>query len=163
MTTTTGRAEPSLLDQVRRAAADLMDQSGPTPQRLRVTAGDVTVEVEWPAAGLAIAAGPAPAPAEEDGAAPAARGHLLTAAMVGTFYTAPEPGAAPFVAVGDSVSPGEQVAVLEAMKLMVSVEADVAGTVLEVLVDNGTPVEYGTPLFVLDPAPSPLEGPGEQA
>lgn len=160
-----GRTEQSLLDQVRRAAADLMDHSGLPPQRLRVTAGDVTVELEWPTAGAVLAPGPTPTavPAEEDGDDLTARGRLLTASMVGTFHVAPEPGAAPFVTLGDTVVPGQQVAVLEAMKLMVAVEADVAGTVLEVLVDNGTPVEYGTPLFVLGPARSLVDGPGEGA
>ena len=72
--------------------------------------------------------------------------------MVGTFYRAPEPGAAPFVTVGDLVRPGQVVGIVEAMKLMNEVTAERAGRVTEVLVDDGRPVEYDQPLVALDPA-----------
>jgi acetyl-CoA carboxylase biotin carboxyl carrier protein len=73
----------------------------------------------------------------------------LCAGTVGTFYRAPEPGAAPFVAEGDTVRPGQQVAIIEAMKLMIPVEAERAGEVVEFLVADRAPVEYGQPLMLL--------------
>ena len=73
----------------------------------------------------------------------------LCAGTVGTFYRAPEPGAAPFVAEGDRVESGQQVAVIEAMKLMIPVEADRAGVVVEFLVADRAPVEYGQPLMLV--------------
>ena len=75
----------------------------------------------------------------------------VRAPSVGVFYRAPEPGAPPFVGEGDTVRPGQQVAIVEAMKLMLPVEADRAGRVVEVLKRDGEPVEYGEVLFVLAP------------
>ncbi|PWR09773.1 acetyl-CoA carboxylase biotin carboxyl carrier protein, partial [Micromonospora acroterricola] len=75
----------------------------------------------------------------------------VRAPIVGTFYRAPEPGAAPFVAVGDLVRPGQPVAIVEAMKLMNEVSADRAGRVAAILVEDGQPVEYDQPLVELDP------------
>jgi acetyl-CoA carboxylase biotin carboxyl carrier protein len=69
--------------------------------------------------------------------------------MVGTFYRASSPGAEPFVSVGSSVTEGQTLCVIEAMKLMNEIPADVAGVIKEVLVENGQPVEFGQPLFVL--------------
>ncbi|CAM3423806.1 acetyl-CoA carboxylase biotin carboxyl carrier protein [Hydrogenibacillus schlegelii] len=96
-----------------------------------------------PAGGEAQAGGPGPgASAEEE-----AEIHIITAPMVGTFYEAPSPGAPPFVKVGDRVEPGTVVCIIEAMKLFNEIEAEVSGTIVEVLVQNGTLVEYGQPLF----------------
>jgi acetyl-CoA carboxylase biotin carboxyl carrier protein len=91
---------------------------------------------------LPPAAGPAPAPAQ-----PA--GHVVKAPMVGTFYRAPSPDAKPFVEVGHSVKEGQAVCIIEAMKLMNEIETDVGGVVKAVLVENGQPVEYGQPLFII--------------
>jgi acetyl-CoA carboxylase biotin carboxyl carrier protein len=77
--------------------------------------------------------------------------HLVRAPMVGTFYRAPAPGAAPFVTPGQAVEADTTVCILEVMKLMNSIEAGAAGVVKEVLVDNGAAVEYGTPLLVIEP------------
>ena len=77
---------------------------------------------------------------------------VVRAPIVGTFYRAPEPGARPFVAVGDLVRPGQPVAIVEAMKLMNEVIADRAGRVAAILVEDGQPVEYDQPLVELDPA-----------
>jgi acetyl-CoA carboxylase biotin carboxyl carrier protein len=77
--------------------------------------------------------------------------HYVCAPSVGTFYRAPEPGATPFVAEGETVNPGQQVAIVEAMKLMLPVEADRAGRVVEVLVADGQAVEYGDRLLALVP------------
>lgn len=83
---------------------------------------------------------------------------LLTAPAVGVFYRAPEPGAAPFVAVGDEVEPGQQVGILEAMKLMNPIEAEQPGRVVAILVDDQAAVEYGQPLMRLAPAGGPVPG-----
>ncbi|MGW3346953.1 acetyl-CoA carboxylase biotin carboxyl carrier protein [Nonomuraea rubra] len=79
----------------------------------------------------------------------------VCAPMVGTFYWASEPGAEPFVAVGDTVEKGQQVGIVEAMKLMNPIEADVSGRVVEVLVPDGTPVEYGQKLIAVAPPATP--------
>src|SRR5690606_18129578 len=75
-------------------------------------------------------------------AAPAVSGHAVKAPMVGTFYRAPNPGAAPFVDVGQSVKEGDTLCIIEAMKLLNEIEADQSGTIKEILVENGQPVEY---------------------
>ena len=83
-------------------------------------------------------------------AAPEPKGHALKSPMVGTFYRAPSPGAPSFVEVGQSVSKGQTLCVIEAMKLLNEIESDVAGTVKAILVENGQPVEYGQPLFLIE-------------
>ena len=75
------------------------------------------------------------------------QGQLIKSPLVGTFYAAPAEDAAPFVAVGDTITKGQTVAIVEAMKLMNDIESDFAGTVAEILVENGEMVEYGQPLF----------------
>jgi acetyl-CoA carboxylase biotin carboxyl carrier protein len=96
------------------------------------------------------AAAPAAAPAAEV-AAPAAEpeGHTVKSPMVGTFYEAPSPGAKPFVEVGQQVSVGDTLCIVEAMKMLNQIEADKAGTVTARLAENGQPVEYGQSLFVI--------------
>ena len=69
--------------------------------------------------------------------------------MVGTFYRAPSPGAPPFIEVGQSVSDGQTLCIIEAMKLLNEIESDAAGVVKKILVESGQPVEYGQPLFVI--------------
>ncbi|HLX24940.1 MAG TPA: acetyl-CoA carboxylase biotin carboxyl carrier protein [Usitatibacter sp.] len=88
---------------------------------------------------------PAPAPA-----APEAKGHQLKSPMVGTFYRAPSPGAPSFVEIGQSVTKGQTLCIIEAMKLLNEIESDAAGTIKAILVENGQPVEYGQPLFVIE-------------
>ena len=70
--------------------------------------------------------------------------------MVGTFYAAPSPGAKPFVEIGQQVAVGDTLCIIEAMKMMNQIESDVAGKVVSILVENGDPVEYGQPLFVIE-------------
>lgn len=82
----------------------------------------------------------------------------ICAPCVGTFYHAPQPGAAPFVEPGDTVAAGDQVGLVEAMKLMTPVEADAPGRVVRVLVPDGTPVEFGQPLLALAPSAPPTGG-----
>lgn len=84
-----------------------------------------------------------PAEAEED----AADVVFITSPFVGTFYRAPSPDADPFVTVGQDIRPGQSLCIVEAMKLMNEIESEIQGTILDVLVDNGTPVEYGDRLF----------------
>ncbi|MEJ7929063.1 acetyl-CoA carboxylase biotin carboxyl carrier protein [Ramlibacter sp. AN1015] len=97
-----------------------------------------------PAPAAALAA-PAPAPAPQ----PAA-GHTVKSPMVGTFYRSSSPGAKPFVEIGAQVKAGETVCIIEAMKILNEIEADKAGTVTQILCENGQPVEYGQPLFVIE-------------
>ena len=99
-----------------------------------------------PAAPAPAAANPV-AQAETAAAAPPA-GHRLASPMVGTFYRSSSPGGAPFVSIGDSVSEGQTLCVIEAMKLMNEIPADKAGVIKEILVENGKPVEFGQALFV---------------
>jgi acetyl-CoA carboxylase biotin carboxyl carrier protein len=89
-------------------------------------------------------------PAGAQPAAPAgAEGHVVKSPMVGTFYRSASPGAKPFVEVGDTVQVGDPLCIIEAMKLMNEIEADQAGTVKAILIENGQPVEYGQPLVVV--------------
>ena len=90
-----------------------------------------------------------PPPVSAEAAAEAGKGHLVKSPMVGTFYRSPSPGAKPFVEVGQAVKPGDTLCIIEAMKLLNEIEAEVAGEVKEILVENGQPVEYGQPLFVI--------------
>jgi acetyl-CoA carboxylase biotin carboxyl carrier protein len=101
------------------------------------------VQALVPGAQAAMPAAPAAPP-------PQPAGHSLKSPMVGTFYRAPSPGAPPFVEVGQSVSKGQTLCIIEAMKLLNEIESDVSGTVRAILVENGQPVEYGQPLFRIE-------------
>jgi acetyl-CoA carboxylase biotin carboxyl carrier protein len=97
------------------------------------------------------AAAPAPATAPVAETAPAApSGHSVNSPMVGTFYSAPAPDAAPFVKVGDQVSEGDTLCIIEAMKIMNPIEADKSGTIKHIMGVNGEPVEYDQPLFIIE-------------
>ena len=103
----------------------------------------------------APAAAPEPARAEAPAAAAAAaepeeEGFLVAAPMVGTFYAASSPGAAPYVQVGDRVKEGDTLCIIEAMKMMNQIEADVSGVIKSIRIQNGEPVEFGQVLFVID-------------
>lgn len=99
-------------------------------------------------AAAAVAAAPA-APIEAPVAAPVPEGYLVKSPMVGTFYRSSAPGTAPFVSLGSSVKEGDTVCLIEAMKLLNEIEADISGVITQILVENGQPVEYGQPLFVI--------------
>ncbi len=106
------------------------------------------VPVAAPEATVAVApAAPAAAPAAS--AEPVITGHIVKAPMVGTFYRAPNPNAPAFVEVGASVKEGDALCIIEAMKLLNEIEADKTGVIKEILVENGEPVEFGQPLFVI--------------
>ena len=112
------------------------------------------VSVAAPVVMAAPAAAPAPAPAAvsaapAEAAAPAAPQETIDAPLVGTFYTSPSPDAKAFVNVGDKVSPDTVIGIIEAMKVMNEIKAEKSGTVKEILVENGQPVEYGQPIIVI--------------
>ncbi len=96
-----------------------------------------------------VAAAPAAAPAAEAAAPAAPEGHVVKSPMVGTFYRAPSPGAKSFVDIGQSVNKGDTLCIIEAMKLLNEIEADQGGVIKAILVENGQPVEFGQPLFVI--------------
>lgn len=144
---------------------ELLDESGIA--EIEITEGEDSVRISRypqgnavvgmaapspaPAAPAAAPAAPTPeTPAETPAPAPEDEGHLVTAPMVGTFYSASSPGSPPFVNVGDRVNPGDTLCVVEAMKMMNQIEAEVSGVVKSVRVQNGEPVEYGQVLFVID-------------
>ena len=105
-----------------------------------------------PGMGMGMPGQPGTQPAAA--AAPAApaepQGHTLKSPMVGTFYRAPSPGAPSFVEVGQSVTKGQTLCIIEAMKLLNEIESDATGVVKAILVENGQPVEYGQPLFLIE-------------
>lgn len=143
---------------------DLVEESGIA--EIEVTEGEEKVRItRTTAAAAPIYAAPAPtaaapvaapvaaAPAAAaPAAAPAARdlSNAQKSPMVGTFYRAPGPNAAAFVEVGKQVKAGDTLCIIEAMKLMNEIEAEKSGVVKEILVENGTPVEYGEPLFIIE-------------
>src|SRR5690554_7065383 len=121
---------------------------------LEITEGDDKVKiVKFSKAAQPVAYMPEPATAPVAAAAPAAPAAVakdaIKAPMVGTFYRAPNPGASPFVEVGQTVKEGDPLCIIEAMKLLNEIEADKSGVIQEILVENGEPVEYGQPLFVI--------------
>ncbi len=137
---------------------DLVAESGIA--ELEVTEGEDKVRiVKTPAAAPAPAVAPitiaaasplapvSPALAAEVEEPP---GHVVKSPMVGTFYRSPSPGAPAFIEQGATVKPGDTLCIIEAMKLLNEIEAEVGGTVTKILVDNGQPVEYGQPLFIIE-------------
>jgi acetyl-CoA carboxylase biotin carboxyl carrier protein len=118
--------------------------------RYSQTSAPVAAPVQVAAAPAPVAA-PAAAPVEAaEDKAPVIDGHVVKSPMVGAFYRAPSPGASSFVEVGQSVKVGDTLCIIEAMKLLNQIEADKAGTVKAILVENGQPVEYDQPLFVIE-------------
>lgn len=140
---------------------DLVEESGIA--ELEVTEGEEKVRIAKYSAqapvmqSYALPAAPAPAPAVQTAAAPAAapaenslpEGHIVKSPMVGTFYRSPSPGAAVFAEIGQSVKEGDTICIIEAMKLLNEIEADKTGVIKAILVENGEPVEFGEPLFVI--------------
>ena len=118
--------------------------------RIRVVLGKPVATVAAPIYAAAVAA-PAAAPKSDAGTA-IVEGTIVTSPFVGTFYRAPNPESPSFVEVGATVKKGQTLCIVEAMKLMNEIEADVAGTVAEVYAENGKPVEYGQRLFRIVPA-----------
>jgi acetyl-CoA carboxylase biotin carboxyl carrier protein len=139
---------------------DLVQESGIA--ELEITEGEEKVKIvkggvvsvsaapimAMPAA-APVAAAAAAAPAAAEAADAGQEGHVVKAPMVGTFYRSPSPDAKAFVEVGQAVKEGDTICIIEAMKLMNEIEADASGVVKAILVENGQPVEYGQPLFIL--------------
>jgi acetyl-CoA carboxylase biotin carboxyl carrier protein len=115
---------------------------GAMMQQQMVPQAMVQAPVAMPVAGQAAAA-PAPIPA-------APTGHTVKSPMVGTFYRSSSPGAKPFVEIGQVVKEGETICIIEAMKILNEIETDKAGTVTQILCENGQAVEYGQPLFIIE-------------
>jgi acetyl-CoA carboxylase biotin carboxyl carrier protein len=111
------------------------------------SAAPVTQYVSAPVPALASSATAAPATSEP--VAAAVQGHIVKSPMVGTFYRSSSPDSKAFVDVGSKVEVGETLCIIEAMKLLNEIESDFAGVIKEILVENGQPVEYGEPLFVI--------------
>ena len=149
---------------------DLVSESGIS--ELEITEGEGRVRIVKAAAASAIAvptmvsapvvaapvvptdvgaAASQSAPASAAAPAAAAAGHVVKSPMVGTFYRSAQPGSEAFASVGTKVREGDTLCIIEAMKLMNEIESDCAGTVKAVLVENGSPVEFGQPLFVIEP------------
>ena len=138
---------------------DLVQDSGIA--ELEITEGEEKVRITSVVAGSQTvythapmmapqAAMPAPVAQAAEAVEPAQpEGHVVKSPMVGTFYRTPSPGAKSFVEVGQSVKAGDTLCIIEAMKLMNEIEADVAGVVKAILIENGQPVEYGEPLFII--------------
>ncbi|MBI3381874.1 MAG: acetyl-CoA carboxylase biotin carboxyl carrier protein [Aquabacterium sp.] len=103
-----------------------------------------------PVAQAAPVAASAGAPAAVEAAPAEETGHVVKSPMVGTFYRSSSPGAKAFAEVGDQVKAGQPVCIIEAMKIMNEIEADQDGTITKILVENGQPVEYGQPLFIVE-------------
>lgn len=142
------------LEAVCRSAAELARTTSGALRRVRVRSGVNLVELEWPdatATAPPALADAVPGTAIEDQPDSVPDTFSIIAPMVGTFYRAPEPGAKPYVKPGDLVEAGQQVGILEAMKLMNPVEAERSGQVIEVLVPDSTAVEYAQPLILLAP------------
>ncbi len=141
---------------------ELLDESGIA--EIEITEGEESVRISRysPNAPVAAAAPAAPAPvasalaAASPAATPAAPveaeedGYEIKAPMVGTFYAASSPGAAPYVQVGDRVQEGDTICIIEAMKMMNQIEADVSGVIKSIRMQNGEPVEFGQTLIVID-------------
>ena len=147
------------IDEIRKLI-ELMEEKGLSELELKHRAGEVrlvrggaasvpaTVQPQPAAAPVPPPAETTPAAQEQDGLDP---GLTITSPMVGTFYGAPNPDAPPFVAVGGMVETGDVVCIVEAMKMMNEIEAEIRGRVRRILVENGQPVEYGQALFLLEP------------
>ncbi len=138
-----GVAEIEIQEGEESVRISRYSQSAPPPPPAPVVAPVAPPPVEAPA--------PAAAPAAEPAAeAEVPEGHVIKSPMVGTFYRAPSPGASPFVEVGQHVNVGDTLCIIEAMKLLNQIEADKSGTIKAILVENGQPVEYDQPLFIID-------------
>ena len=138
---------------------ELLDESGIA--ELEIKEGEESVRISRQSATTQFAAAPppvmpsptmaaAPAADSEPAAAEESTGHRIKSPMVGTFYAAPSPTSGPFVKVGQKVSVGDTLCIIEAMKMMNQIEADKAGTVRQILIENGQPVEFDQDLFILD-------------
>lgn len=124
-------------------------------ESVRISRHGKAVQTIMSAAPMMAAPAPAVQPAAaavaaETAAPPPPKGHTITSPIVGSFYRSPAPGSPPFVEVGQRVNSGDTLCIIEAMKMLNQIESDKAGVVAAILVENGQPVEYGQPLFVIE-------------
>ena len=140
---------------------ELLDESGIA--EIEITEGEESVRISRYSQHAPVAAAPVAAPIAAPAAAPSPAtpaaapvadaeedGYEVTSPMVGTYYAASSPGAAPYVQAGDRVNEGDTLCIIEAMKMMNQIETDVSGVVKSIRVQNGEPVEFGQTLFVID-------------
>jgi acetyl-CoA carboxylase biotin carboxyl carrier protein len=135
---------------LQRGSFRLRLQKGPNvapvdPSHSPVAAAATTVvesRPEQPSIAVAVQTASTPAPAQEE-----IKLHVINSPIVGTFYRAPSPTAEPFVKLGDQIEAGQNLCIIEAMKLMNEIQSDASGTIAKIYVENGQPVEYGQPLF----------------
>jgi acetyl-CoA carboxylase biotin carboxyl carrier protein len=132
--------------------AEIEIKEGEESVRISRMMGSMPMHAMYAATPPAPAPVQSPAPAAPAAQAPAAKpeGHVITAPMVGTYYASPSPDSPAFVKVGQNVKVGDPLCIIEAMKIMNPIEADKAGTVMSILADNGQPVEFEQPLFVIN-------------
>ena len=141
----------TLIDLVQSTGiGELEVTTGGRTIRIAAAAGTVPVATVTATGAQAGAAAPAAAPAGAPAAAAPGNQTAITSPMVGTFYRAPAPDADPYVEVGDTVTVGQTVCIVEAMKLMNEIESEVKGRVVRILVENSQPVEYGQKLFLVE-------------
>jgi acetyl-CoA carboxylase biotin carboxyl carrier protein len=144
----------TLIDLVAESGiAELEVTEGEDKVRIVKTASAGAVPMAMPAVHMVAPTSPVGTPAAAATGVQAteeAPGHVVKSPMVGTFYRSPSPGAPPFIEQGAEVKPGDTLCIIEAMKLLNEIEAEVGGTVKKILVDNGQPVEYGQPLFIIE-------------
>jgi acetyl-CoA carboxylase biotin carboxyl carrier protein len=119
-------------------------------ESIRISRGYGAAPVSHMTAPAAMPVTAAAPPAVAPAAPPAPSGHMVTSPMVGTFYRSPSPNAAPFVELGNQVKVGDTLCIIEAMKILNTIEADKAGTVKAILKENGQPVEFGEPLVIIE-------------
>jgi len=139
---------------------ELLEESGIA--EIEIHEGEESVRISRQTAAMPVAVAPAPiaaapapvaaapAAAPESTASEESSGHVVKSPMVGAFYRSSSPGSKPFVEVGDQVKVGDTLCIIEAMKLLNQIEADKSGVVKKILVENGQPVEYNEPLFVIE-------------
>jgi acetyl-CoA carboxylase biotin carboxyl carrier protein len=125
---------------VRRGPVGMAGMPMPMPMPVAMASPAPAAASTFAAPSASVAAPSAPAAVEE-------KGHVVTSPFVGTFYRKPNPDSPAYVSLNDKVDKGQVLCIVEAMKLMNEIEADVAGTVIGILVEDGAPVEYGQPLF----------------
>jgi len=136
-------------DDLVRRLASLLDETG--LGEIEYASQDFRIRVARPAVAQSVAMPPAAAPASPAPAVPVEEeGETVASPIVGTAYLAPEPNSANFISVGDKVTKGQTLMIVEAMKVMNPIPSPSAGTVKKILIDNGQPVEYGQPLVVLE-------------
>ena len=142
--------KPIVDQDLIRQLAELLNETGLTEIEIEQNNTRVRIARNLTIAASAPAAAPPPPAADERPAEPASQAGMVASPMVGTAYLSPEPGAKPFVDVGDRVKEGQTVMIIEAMKTMNQIPAPHAGTVKEILVDDAQPVEYGEPLMIIE-------------